>query len=608
MNEELKNLPGGSGAVPGVDGEESAPRSEAEVMAFLVEVAEVINSTMELDALLKRVAERVKERIDYDNFSILLLDDLGKELSFRFAVGYTEDVVRYWRFGLGQGLVGTVAQTGEPVRVDDVSKDSRYIGALKDVRSEMVIPLKVKGRTIGVLDVTSQRPRCFTESDQYLLTLLGGRLAHAIEQARLYGNLQRQARTLSIMHEVSRELTSILDREELLKKVAQTVKRLINFDIFSVLLYNEETQLLSHAFSLRQDERVLAKDSCPLGHGICGTASALRQSLRVSNVQLDPRYVRGSLERSGGVEVRSEMAVPLVFKDRLIGVIDLESNEYNAFSEEDEQMLSTLASYVAIALENSTLYEQVRKGEQRLEKDLATARQIQKGLLPDSVPRLPGLELGYAYEPARQLGGDLYDFLPYGDGRLAIVVGDVTGKGTPAALYGSLAVGILRGHIVEHPCEPAEMLELMNDHLLQPRLENRYVALALALYDAKRKELVVANAGFPRPWLLRGDDISEIQVEGVPLGLLPDISYEQKTLALQKGDTLVYCSDGIHEAFNLEQEELGLGRLEEIIAGLAGSGSAQEIANGILHATDRYAAGNTKHADDRTVVVLKVTE
>jgi sigma-B regulation protein RsbU (phosphoserine phosphatase) len=591
----------------GTAAERSAPQAEGEAMAFLMQVAEVINSTLELDTLLGRVADRVKQRIDYDNFGILLLDDLGKELSFRFAVGYPEDVVKFWRFGPGQGLVGTAAQTGEAVRVDNVEEDSRYIKADKKMRSELVIPLIVKSRTIGVLDVASTKPENFSESDQYLLTLLAGRLANAIEQARLYENLQTQARTLSLMHEVSRELTSILDREELLKKVAQTVKRLIDFKLFSVLLFNEETQLLDHVFSLHSDERVLAKGSCPLGHGICGTAAALRQSVRVSNVQLDPRYIRSSEALSGGMEMRSELAVPLVTKDRLIGAIDLESTEYNAFSEENEQMLSTLASYIAIALENALLYEQVRKGEQRLEKDLDTAREIQKGLLPDTPPRIPGLEIGFAYEPARQLGGDLYDFLPHSEGRLAILVGDVTGKGTPAALYGSLAVGILRGHIMENPCEPSALLEEVNDHLRQPRLENRYLALSLALYDSNKKELVVANAGFPQPWLVRDGEAEEIKVEGVPLGLLPDIRYEQKTIPLQKGDTVIFCSDGIHEAFNMEQEELGLGRLEAIIAGLAGSGTAAEIAHGILGTTDRYAAGS-KHADDRTVVVLKVTE
>ncbi len=241
-----------------------------------------------------------------------------------------------------------------------------------------------------------------------------------------------------------------------------------------------------------------------------------------------------------------------------------------------------------------------------MERDLDTAREIQKGLLPSAPPRLPGLDIGYAYAPARQLGGDFYDFLTYPGSQLAIAVGDVSGKATAAALYGSLAIGMLRAHVVEHPCEPAEMLEHMNEHLRQPRLDNRFVALAFAVYDTQSKILTVGNAGFPRPYLMRGGRVEQVLVDGVPLGLLPDIRYEQKKLALQVGDVVVFCSDGIHEAMNKQQEEFGAGRLHDLLGELSGL-TAREIAAAILQSTDRHLAGNGRHTDDRTIVVLKLT-
>ncbi|MFQ5926239.1 MAG: SpoIIE family protein phosphatase [Terriglobia bacterium] len=576
---------------------------QAAEMTYLVQIAEELNSTLELDQLLRNVAERVKQHVDYDAFGILLLDPLGQELHVRFAVGMPPEVVEHWRFGLGQGIVGTVAETRQPLRVGDVRGDPRYINAVSDARSELAIPLIVQNRTIGVLDVQSRQLDAFTETQQRLLTFLAGHLANAIENARLYENLREQARTLSLLHEVSRELTSILDREQLLRKVAQLVKRLINYQLFCVSLWNEETQRLRHTFSLHYDERITLEDDYPLGYGISGTAAALRQPIRVPNVHLDPRYVRCCHE----AEVRSELAVPLVFKDRLVGVLVLESTEYNAFDEEHELLLSTLASYIAIGLENARLYEQLRKDEQRLANDLTTAREIQKGLQPEAAPDLPGLDLAVGYLPARQLGGDVFDFLPYGDDRLAIAVGDVAGKGAAAALYGSLAIGILRGHVVQHPCEPAEMLERMNEQLRQPRLDNRFVALTFAVYDARSKILSLANAGFPRPLLLRGGRVEEIPVEGVPLGIFPDSRYEEKKLALQIGDVIVFCSDGIYECVNRREEEFGRERLEPMMAELARTGSARQIADGILRATDRYAGDTPEPADDRTVVVLKVT-
>jgi sigma-B regulation protein RsbU (phosphoserine phosphatase) len=567
----------------------------------LAELVHEFGSTLELDQVLRNVADGVKQHVNYDTFAVLLLDDLGQELHFRFADGFPEHVVENWRFGLGQGIVGTAALTQQQLMVDDVSRDPRFISAATDIRSELALPLIVKSRTIGVLDVASREPGHFTETHQQVLTFIAGHLANGIENARLYENVRDQARALSLLHETSRELTSILDREKLLRKVAELVKRLIDYQLFSVMLWDEETQLLEHTFSLRYDERFAQKGGFPLGHGVTGSAAALRQPIRVPNVHLSPHYA----ECGHGVEVRSELAVPLVFKDRLIGVLDLESTEYNAFSEQHEQMLATLGSYVAVALENARLYEKVIIDERRLESDLETAREIQKGLLTDEVPRIPGLDAAFAYHPAQQLGGDFYDFLPYGDDRLAFAIGDVAGKGTPAALYGSLAIGILRGHVVEHPCGPSEMLGELNLHLQQPRIDNRFVAMVFGVFDAKDKSLTVANGGFPRPLLVRDGTAEEILVEGVPLGLFPRIHYAEQRIVLRTGDVVVLSSDGVIESTNAGDEQFGARRLRALLVEQAGQ-PAQEIVRQLLEASQRYASGSRDGSDDRTIVVLKV--
>jgi sigma-B regulation protein RsbU (phosphoserine phosphatase) len=582
-------------------GPRALPARPEDAMACLVQMAQELHSAADLDAGLRKVAEQLKEHIDYDTFAILLLDDLGQELRFRFGIGFSDEVMAHWRFGLGQGLVGSAAKSGQPVLVGDVSKDPRYIHAAEGVGSELAIPLIAKNRTIGVLDVQCRQLDRFEHHHQRMLSYMGGHLADAIETARLHENMREQARTLSLLHEASRELTSILDREELLRRVAQLVKRLIDYQLFCVMLWSEEKQLLEHTFSQHFGEQIVEKDGFPLGYGICGTVAALRQPLRVPNVQIDPRYVRCGHE----IDVKSELTIPLVFKDRLIGVLDLESTEYNAFTERHEQMLSTLASCVAIAFENARLYQKLRSEEQRLERDLETARETQKHLLPQEIPSVAGLEIATGYLPARQLGGDIYDFLPYEGGRLAIAVGDVAGKATPAALYGSLAVGIMRGHVVQHPCEPAEMLEHLNEHLHGLRIDNRYVALVYSLYDSRRRTLTVANSGFPRPLLLRGGQAEEIPVEGVPLGMLPGTRYEQKELALQPDDVVVFCSDGIYESTDTSGREFGKERLQTLLVQLA-DGSADEIASGLLRATASYVDGRGEQHDDRTVVVLKV--
>src|SRR5712672_1934559 len=273
--------------------------------------------------------------------------------------------------------------------------------------------------------------------------------------ASLFVSYPEQANTLALLYEVSREITSILDREELLRRVAQRVKKLVNYHVFSVMLWDEKTQHLETAFAMRYGDAIPARNRVPLNQGLTGAAATERRSVRVADTLTDPRFLACEVET--GVSVRSELVVPLLMQDRLIGVLDLESAETHAFTAEHERMLATLASYIAIALENARLYEEARETERRLQTDLSTAREIQRGLLPTGAREIPGLELAAAYEPARELGGDFYDFLPYGQGRLAMLLGDVSGKGTAAALFASLAIGIIREHIVDHPCPPAEM-------------------------------------------------------------------------------------------------------------------------------------------------------
>jgi sigma-B regulation protein RsbU (phosphoserine phosphatase) len=413
-----------------------------------------------------------------------------------------------------------------------------------------------------------------------------------------------QAKTLMLLYEVSRELTSILEREQLLQRVAQRVKKMVNYHVFSVMLWNEQMQLLESVFAMRSDESIPVRLQLPLHQGLTGTAAGQRRSLRINDVREDPRYIVCET----GVEARSELVVPLFLGDRLIGVMDLESTVPHAFTAEHERMLVTLGSYVAIALENARLYEEARESERRLRNELDTAREIQRQLLPTGAREVPGLDLAAAYMPARTLGGDFYDFLPYGEGRLGFALGDVSGKGTAAALYGSLAIGTVREIVVDHRREPADMLALLNKRLLGARLDSRFIALLFAVYDAPTRRLTLANAGGPYPLLVRDGTVQAIRLEGVPLGLLPDTEYDELTVDLRPGDVVLFASDGILESENAAQEEFGPARLEALLAGFSPEDSASMIAEQIMVATDLHSGVGIPPHDDRTLLVLRVTE
>ena len=415
-----------------------------------------------------------------------------------------------------------------------------------------------------------------------------------------------QARALTLLYEVSHELTSTLDRAQLLSLIAKRVKKFVNYDVFTVMLWDESKQALESVFSVRYEDSIPARLLMPLNQGITGAAASERRTIRVEDVRNDPRYLACSLE--GEAELRSELVVPLLRLNRLVGVMDLESTKVGAFTPDHEHLLNILSSFVAVALENARLFEESRETQLRMQNDLETAREIQRQLLPTGAKEIPGLDLATAYMPARELGGDFYDLLPYGIGRLGIALGDVSGKGTAAALYGSLAIGILREVVNERQGKPSEMLDILNKRLLAARMDARFVAMQFAVYDAALRELSISNAGGTLPLLVRGGQVTEINVTGVPLGLLPDVEYDEITLSLLAGDVIILASDGIHESTNKDMEEYGSDRLKALLATVVPLDPGYTIAQRIVKATDEHTGIGLPPHDDRTLLILRVTE
>lgn len=427
--------------------------------------------------------------------------------------------------------------------------------------------------------------------------------ADAVPQS-LLAAFPEQAKTLGLLYDVSRELTSILDREELLRRIAERVKKIVNYDVFTVMLWNEKTRLLEGVFAMHYENSIPSRFRVNLNQGITGHAAASRKPIRLDDVRLDPRYIPCETCEM----VRSELVIPLLLQDRLVGVLDLESKRHAAFTAQHERMLMALSSFIAIALENSRLYEDTRENQIRLQTDLDTAREIQLQLLPRGAREVPGLDITAAYVPARELGGDFYDFLQYGEGRLAMALGDVSGKGTAAALYGSLAIGMLRELTVEHTLAPADMLAVLNRRLHAARLQARFIALTFAVYEGSERTLTIANAGGTRPLLLRDGQLKELAVDGIPLGLFPEADYSILTLNLKVDDVVIFASDGILESENSKHEEFGMERLSALIASLPANSCVENISGAILRATDEFSGVGIPPHDDRTLLVLRAIE
>jgi sigma-B regulation protein RsbU (phosphoserine phosphatase) len=573
------------------------PLEMSDLLGLLLEVSERISSTLDLDELMVRVAEMVRRVIEYDVFAILLLHEKEQELRVRFNLGHPEEVVKNLRIKVGEGIVGRAAQTRRSVLVNDVRQDPTYIQSLPSVRSELAVPLIAKNRVVGVMDLAAPWPDFFTEQHQNLLELLAGRIALAIENARLYRRSVRQARTLHLLNEISRELSSVLVLSDLLRKIGTHTKRLIDYHRFSIMLADEQAQTFNAVLSLRQDERLPDKCSMRFGQGIVGAAAASRQTVVVPDISQDSRYI------SVNPETRSEMAVPLIYHDRVIGVVDLESPQPGYFTEEHVRIFSTLAPQIAVAIENAQLYERVLKSEARLERDLGRAQEIQMHLMPGIAPAIPGLEVDLRFLPARELGGDLYDFLTYGKDRHVLAVGDVSGKGAPAALYGAMASGILRS-LAPQRLAPPDMLRRLNLTLLERKIEGHFVTMTYGIWEPKAKTLRLANAGMPLPILVRRGRARPVRVEGVPLGLLEHAEYQETVLALKKDDLLALFSDGVLEAAEPQHEEFGVRRLEKILRERAGR-PVGEILDTIFAEIARFEQGRPRR-DDQTLLLIRI--
>jgi len=568
-----------------------------QVEPLLLEVADVLATSLDLDTTLRRVAEVVRKVIDYEIFAILLLNEKTQDLRFRFHIGYPPELAERGRVKVGEGVVGQAAQMRHAILVDDVTKDPRYIAAVPSVRSELAVPLITKNRVIGVIDLEAREPGYFIEEHSRLLTLIASRMAAGIENAQLYTRITRQARILVLLNEIAREVTSILNLDELLGRIAELLRRLIDYQMFSILLLDPLGENLQHRFSLRFNENIHLKHEIPLGTGLVGFAAQTKQAVLVPDVAKDPRYLNTN------PETRSELAVPLVYKDKVIGVLDLEHTRRGFFTEEHQRTITTLAAQVAIAIENARLYEEVARQERRLERDLSLARELQSRLLPQTRPKLGHLDVAAKFVPARAIGGDLYDFIPYSLSRLGIVIGDVSGKGAPAAIYAALVSGILRSHAPIEP-GPAEMLSAVNLSLAERPIEAQFVSLIYAVWDDQHRILTVANSGLPRPIHVHGGKNEIVEATGLPLGLFDEADYDEFKFRMKPGDMFVFFSDGILDARNREGHLFGRGRVEKIVGDCAKK-SADCVVDSLFNAVAEFSAG-VEAFDDQTVVAIRV--
>ena len=577
--------------------------NEREILLTLFDLGRQVASVIDIHELLPQIPELLGRLVDFDAFAVYLFDEKKDELTIGYAVGYPD--VSGYKLASSQGIVGRVVTSQQAVVLGDVSTEPQFIRIVPGVESSITVPLLHKAKSIGALNILSRRRDHYSERDAAILRHFAAHVATALINARLFERERQDAAAFETLSEIGREVAAVLDLDELLSRIAQLARRLIDYRTFGILLLNEDTEELEMVVAVQYGEKV-ALPKVPLGEGLVGYAALHCEPVLVPDVSKDPRYIK-FVE-----DVRSELAIPLMLKERCIGVFDLESPELDAFTKRDIEILTLLASQAAVAIENARLYEEVRANEARLEKELRFAKRVQAALLPSQLPkRLKGVEVAAAFASARELGGDFHDFLVPESNSLIVALGDVSGKGVPAALYSVYAAELVRGRTyrrryLPERSSPASVLMSINTILHERQLEEYYCTLCYALFDLKRRTITLANSGVPYPIRATADGCAQIELPGVPLGSFNGTTYDEVSLPLNAGDMFVFCSDGVYEAMTETGEEFGAARLLDVVAG-SRDRAPSEIVLAIKVAVEEHRAGFPAN-DDMTIVAVKLTQ
>ena len=586
--------------LPAISGPDAA--AEHELVTTLFDLGRQVTAVLDLEDLLQQIPRLIGRLIAFEAFAVYLLEERRGELRVAYSIGYPERD-RPAKLAFGQGLVGAAVASEQPILVNDLRADPRYIEFVPGMNSEVVVPLMHKSRPIGALNILSRNLNQFSVRDVAILRQFGAHVAVALANARLYERSRRDADAFETLADIGREVASVLDLDELFSRIAQLTKRVIDYRTFGILLLNDDDQL-EMKLAVQYGEKVNVP-RVRLGEGLVGYAALHKEPVLVSDVSQDPRYIMVV------PDVRSELAIPLLLKDRCIGVVDLESPELDAFSKRDVEILTLLASQAAVAIENARLYEEVRANEERLEKELRFAQRVQTALLPVGPPkRLKGVEVAAAFASARELGGDFHDFLSPESNTFVVAVGDVSGKGVPAALYSAFAAELVRGRTFRRRylpdrSSPAGVLSSVNTILHQRQLEEYYCTMCYTIFDLKRRTMTLANSGLPYPIRCSAEGCGQIELPGVPLGSFQGSTYDEITFALHPGDVFVFCTDGVFEAMNADGQEFTAERLIQVVR-QARELPPQALVKAIFDAVSAWR-GDTPPNDDMTAVAVRIT-
>ncbi len=416
--------------------------------------------------------------------------------------------------------------------------------------------------------------------------------------------LKQRVQQLETCSKVTSLLNAELNSSNLLDTIMKIAKKVMKADGCSLLLLDEENQELIFQVALSSvSDQIMTLGGIKVGQGIAGTVAKTGRAMVLRDAYTHPKF-NPDFDKKTGFRTGSLLCAPLKAQEQIIGVCQVIHNKRkgNIFTRKDLALFRMLCDSAALAIQNARMH-QVLLETQRLEKDMEFAKSVQESFLPSSPPRYDNFVFAAKTVPAKVVGGDYYDFIPIDDDTLGVVLGDVSGKGVPAALHMARLMSDFRYISLTGP-RPAEILAQVNNTLCGRSHMGMFTTAVFLLVDLKNKKMLAANAGH-HPVLICGPNKDIVEVapaSGTPLGIVPDVEYRDEEIPLKTGDRVMIYSDGITEPKNKKDEEFGLERLKKFLKNH--NGTPEEQIDG-LEKTIKKFSGNAPQFDDMTCVAFQ---
>jgi len=565
---------------------------------WLVESFQVLNSTLNIDELIDIILDLTCKVVNSE-LSLVLLKDRKTD---RLHLVSCERERKSLSWSLQEGILSWVVENQKPMLLNQPEHDVHFSENLQQligvkINNLLSVPLIRRGKLLGVLEaVNKKEAQIFTEKDLDNLTLLANQIAVALDNSILYERAKKESLRKEVLLEVGKSLSSTLELEEVLKRIIQSVKLVVTCDAVGIFLVAKKTQEVEQFEIEGYDPTLEADLNLKIGQGLIGWVAKTGEPVIVPDVRQDERYINARLA------TLSEMVVPIKTDGKVLGVFNLESNQLNAYAQEDLELLTAFASQAAVAIERARLHKETLE-KRKLEEDLKIAREIQKTFLPKEDPSIAGFDISGINLSSERVGGDYYDFIPIVENQLGVAIADSSGKGIPASLIMAAFRASLKAEI-RNNYTIRTIFNKVNYLLFESLERENYVTAVYGVLDTKSKILTFSNGGHNPPILYRPNGAIEYLTEGgIALGMFPNSTYEERSIPLNKGEVIVFYTDGITEAMNEKREEFGVKRLEEIIRNNP-SLPARDLQTKIIDRINEFAGG--KRSDDLTMMVIKV--